>query len=89
MPRKPSKECSSDGLNSAQLQRGHLRRIHSTRGSQLGQLVNSAFMQEFLRWKVGVSHSADPFPAEEFASSHASRRRMLPVAKAMLESAAP
>jgi hypothetical protein len=45
---RPSKACSSDGLNSAQLQRGHLRRIHSTRGSQLGQLVDSAFMQDFL-----------------------------------------
>lgn len=48
MLRKPSKKCNSDGLNSAQLQRGHLRRIHSTRGSQLGQLVDSAFIRNFL-----------------------------------------
>jgi hypothetical protein len=39
--------------------------------------------------KVGVPHIPDPTPALEFASSHERRERILAVAKAMLESAAP
>ncbi len=39
--------------------------------------------------KVGVPHIPDPTPALEFPSSHERRQRMLAVAKAMLESAAP
>lgn len=48
MPKRPSAECNSAGLNWVELQRGHIRRPHSTRGNQLGQAIVSALIGNFL-----------------------------------------
>jgi hypothetical protein len=47
-PRRPSNGCNSPGLNWTELQRGHMRRNHSTRGSQFGQTIVSTFIPNFL-----------------------------------------
>ena len=42
-----SYERNSAGLNWTELQQGHIRFGHSTRGSQLGQVMEPAFIWNF------------------------------------------
>ena len=91
---KPSKERDLSGLNSIELQTGHLCRIQSRCGNQLGQVWLAVFISSppspFQWVHYGGAHYGRPMLSEsECRSSHASRARMLPVAIAMQESAAP
>src|SRR5436305_14858248 len=90
MARIPSSECNSPGLNWTELQQGQGRRNHSILGSQFGQSVLAA---EFILTALSVPDDAFqraiPSPELGFASSQPRRARMLPVASAIHESAAP
>lgn len=48
MLNSPSKDRSSAGLNSTEVQRGHIRFIHRTRGSQFGQVIVSVLIRDLL-----------------------------------------
>lgn len=87
----PSNGRNSAGLNSTELQRGHIRRIHSTRGSQFGQLIVCVFIrnQTSFPGNDGRHYCSVPPLDPECASSHESKQRMLPVARATQESEAP
>lgn len=83
---KPSNECASAGLNCTEVHRGHAWRAQSTCGSQVGQYQFTVFISSF---PTNNYRAIDWSVAAECASSHASKQRMLPVAMAMQESAAP
>src|SRR5579859_2145581 len=83
---RPSDECSSAGLNSIDVHRGHWCRIQSRWGNQVGQFQPAVLILIILS---AESQAVSPFRAPECKSSNASKERMLPMAIAMQESAAP
>jgi hypothetical protein len=76
-------------MNLSELQRGHSRRIHTKCGTQLGHVRFEKFMPTPLEDETRSRYRVFPSNGLELASSHASEERMLPVAKAIDESAAP
>jgi hypothetical protein len=82
---KPSDECNSAGLNSTDVHLGHSCRMRSRCGSQLGRFQTAIFDLFSLR----TDHKPVVLSESECEFSHASKERMLPVAMAIQESAAP
>src|SRR5665213_3099922 len=88
-PRSPSNGRNSAALNLTELHRGQARRNHIIRGSQSGQVMASMFILNSFQGDGGLHHFANSTSVARLASSHKRRQRILPVARATQESAAP